>query len=79
MEELRRHRQIHSPYNDEPVLFCKHCLSLKIRNIEEVEDSDYCDNCGSTSISEASIHEWEGLYKFKYGKSYLEYKTKKQK
>lgn len=59
-------------YNDEPVLYCKHCLSLKIRNIPIMEDSDYCDDCGSTDIEKASIEEWEILYNNKYGHKFLE-------
>lgn len=60
-------------YNKEPVLYCKHCLSLGILNIEDIEDTDYCDNCGSTDIGTAAIEEWEQLYKNKYGHSYLNY------
>lgn len=47
--------QLDSPYNDENVFYCKHCLSLKIRSAEE---QDYCDDCGSTNIEETSIFEW---------------------
>ena len=46
-------------YNKVPVLYCKHCLSLKIRNIPRMRDSDYCDECGSTDIGECSIEEWK--------------------
>ena len=59
-------------YNEVPVLYCKHCLSLNIRNIPRMGDSDYCDECGSTDIGECSIEEWETLYKNKYGHKYLE-------
>ena len=59
-------------YNAIPVLYCKHCLALKVRNVPTVEDSDYCDECGSTDIGECSIEEWENLYKSKYGHKYLE-------
>lgn len=62
----------HNIYNDEPVLYCNHCLSLKIRNIPRMEDSDYCDDCGCTDIKECSIEEWENLYKSKYGHRFLE-------
>ena len=37
-------------YNEEPVLYCKHCLSLKVRFVPRMKDSDYCDECGSTDI-----------------------------
>lgn len=59
-------------YNAIPVLYCKHCLSLKIMNIPRMEDSDFCDECGSTDIGECSIEEWETLYKNKYGYNFLE-------
>ena len=59
-------------YNKEPVYYCKSCLSLKIRNIVSMEDSDYCDECGSTNIEQCSIQEWEKLYKERYGHNFLE-------
>lgn len=59
-------------YNAIPVLYCKRCLSLKIRDIPSLEDSNYCDNCSSTDIGECSIEEWETLYKNRYGHKYLE-------
>lgn len=71
MDNLSIEKQ-HNEYNAEPVLYCKHCLSLKIRNIPNMEDSDYCDKCGSTDIEECSIEEWETLYKDKYGYNFLE-------
>lgn len=71
MVELKTDQQIND-YNKIPVLYCKNCLSLRIRNIPQVEDSDYCDDCGSTDIEEISIEEWETLYKQKYGHLYLE-------
>lgn len=71
MDNLNIEKQA-KDYNTEPVLYCKHCLSLKIRNIPIIEDSDYCDECGSTDIGECLIDEWENLYKNRYGHSYLE-------
>lgn len=59
-------------YDQIPVLYCKNCLSLKIRNIPVVEDSDYCDDCGSTDTGECLIEEWETLYKSRYGHKYLD-------
>lgn len=57
-------------YNKEPIVFCPHCLSLRI---VEIEDTDYlyCEECGNTDISQTSIEEWEKLYKEKYGKKFL--------
>lgn len=59
-------------YNAIPVLYCKYCLSIKVRSIPVIEDSDYCDDCGSTDIGECSVEEWETLYKNKYGHRYLD-------
>lgn len=59
-------------YNSEPVLYCRNCLSLKIRNVPGMEDSDYCDECGSTAIEETSIEDWENIYEIKYGIKYLD-------
>jgi hypothetical protein len=66
-------------YNQIPVFYCKSCLSLKIRNIDSVEDSDYCDDCGSTEIGECSIEEWETMYQERYGHKYLEEQTNRPK
>lgn len=63
-------------YNDEPVLYCAGCLSLNIKSIECMNDSDYCDSCGSTHIKQCHIEEWETLYKQRYGKKYLEFNFK---
>lgn len=59
-------------YNNIPVYYCKHCLSLKIKGIAELEGLDYCDDCGATEIATTSIQEWEELYKNRYGFKYLE-------
>lgn len=55
---------LNNSYNNEPVVYCKHCLSLKIRT---VEDTDYCEKCGNVETEEASIYDWEKLYEVKYG------------
>lgn len=54
-------------YNEEPVFYCKSCLSLKIIN----NDIDYCDTCGSTDTSKVSIEQWQELYKKRYGRKYI--------
>lgn len=51
-------------YNDEPVTYCSHCLSL---NIKIMEDTDYCDDCGSTETAVTHIDVWTMLYENKYG------------
>ena len=55
-------------FNDEPVLYCKRCLSLLIMEDECV--GDYCPECGSTDVGETQIEEWEKLYKKKYNKNF---------
>lgn len=61
-------------YNEIPVIYCKTCLSLNIKKVPGVVDLDYCDTCSSTSLGEASIEEWEELYKHKYGFKLLDKK-----
>jgi len=39
-----------------------------------MEESDYCDECGSTEIAVSTIDEWESLYKEKYKHKYVETK-----
>lgn len=59
-------RNPENPYNQIPVYFCTHCLSLAIRRVEDTEDSlSYCDKCGSIKIKQASIYDWEELVKLK--------------
>lgn len=62
-------------YDSIPVHYCSNCLSLKIRTLGQTDDV-YCDECGSTDILTSSIHEWEELYKQKYGHSYLKKSNK---
>lgn len=57
-------------YNQEPVYYCKRCLSLKIVALNDY--TDYCDTCGSINIDKTSIHNWEELYMNKYNKKYIE-------
>nr|DAM02247.1 MAG TPA: Rubrerythrin, rubrerythrin, peroxidase, peroxide, oxidized [Caudoviricetes sp.] len=56
-------------FNEEPVFYCSHCLSLSVRR---VEDSDFCDKCGCTEIESSSIEDWESKYTEKYGHKYIE-------
>lgn len=68
---------LQSDYNDEPVFYCKHCLSLKIRDAG-LPDLLYCDDCGSADVLQTSIEEWEKMYKDKHGFKFLDknYNTK---
>jgi hypothetical protein len=56
-------------YNDEPVHYCKQCLSLKIKI---VGGFDFCDDCGSTDITTDHIDNWDKLYQERYGETFLE-------
>ena len=58
-------------YNEEPVLYCKHCLSLKIRDAG-LPELLYCDECGSTEVLSTNIKQWEDIYKEKHGFRYLD-------
>lgn len=59
-------------YNNEPVYYCKDCLSLRIKTVVVDMDLDYCDECGSTDVTQTTIEEWQKMYKNKYGFDYLE-------
>jgi hypothetical protein len=56
-------------YNNEPIYYCKKCLSLRIRGAEGM---DYCDTCGSTDVEKTSIENWESIYKQRFNHKYLE-------
>ena len=61
-------------YNAIPVFYCKHCLSLNIKTVDESIDTEYldfCANCGSTEIEQTDIHTWEKMYEQKYGRNFL--------
>lgn len=58
----------HQKYNDEPVYYCAHCLSLKILNIA---DEGFCDDCGSMDILKDNIEVWNNKYIEKYNEQYL--------
>lgn len=58
-------------YNEEPVFYCKNCLSLKIKTVQVDSNLDYCDECGSTDIAQTSIEEWRNIYKNRYGIDFL--------
>lgn len=63
-----REEQLKSPYNDEPVFYCKSCLSLAIQIIGVPEDGDsVCIKCNRTDIGQTNIFEWREMYKEKYG------------
>ena len=59
-------------YNNIPVFYCKHCLSLRVMSVPNMEELDYCDECGATDIAQTDIETWKELYKNKYGFDYLD-------
>lgn len=58
-------------YNNEPVYYCKNCLSLKVKTVLVDSGLDFCEECGSTDIEQAHIEEWRKLHKDRYGFDYL--------
>lgn len=60
----------HNEYDEEPVVYCAKCYSLKIRH-EDNMDCDYCMDCGSTETKTASIEDWERLYEGRYGEKFV--------
>ena len=59
-------------YDDDPVYYCKRCLSLCICQMPFVKNQDYCEDCGAVDIGTTSIEEWQKLYKNKYGHDHIE-------
>lgn len=57
-------------YDNEPVVYCLRCYSLKIGH-EDFTDVDFCMDCGSTETGETDIHTWERLYSGRYGHPFV--------
>lgn len=57
-------------YDNIPVYYCKRCLSLLIRGVDDLE---YCGECGCTDIDCVPIEEWENIYYKRYGKYFTNY------
>ena len=61
-------KQKKNPYNDEPVYYCKDCLSLHIEIVGRPEDNDsVCVDCNRTDIAKTDIFTWREMWKEKYG------------
>lgn len=56
--------------NEEPVVYCRKCLSLKIMSYPDMDD--FCDDCGSTDLAETDIFTWEKMYREKYNNEHIE-------
>ena len=65
-------------YDDDPVYYCKRCLSLKIHQMPMIESQYYCGDCGNVDIGEASFEEWDEMYVEKYGHHFCEKKEKEK-
>lgn len=64
-------------YNQEPVFYCKNCLSLRVIAIPGIDDSEFCDECNATDIDVCDIETWRNMYKERYGRDYLSKDKKK--
>ena len=60
---------VNAEYNDDPVHYCKRCLSLNIRVDDNGEE--FCENCTSTNIARTNVFKWEKMYKQMYGINFL--------
>ncbi len=56
MDEKKDRR---NEYDDEPVYYCKRCLSLRIMTMKGC--GDYCDRCGGVCVGTASIQDYERM------------------
>ena len=65
--------------NNEPITFCKTCLSIHIKTVE-FEDTDqavdYCVACSNTDLETTHISEWEDMYEERYGERFLTERNK---
>lgn len=69
LEELNNYiSQNMEDYNNEPVVYCKNCLSLKIMILNG--NVDYCDECGCTDTGTTDIESWRKMYREKYGRDF---------
>lgn len=58
-------------YNEDPVYYCKRCLSLSIREMPMMPEQDYCEECGNVDVGTTDIEEWKKMYREKYGHDYI--------
>lgn len=59
---------VNNEYNQEPVFYCTHCLSLRVKSLDAYVD--YCDHCGGTDIDSTDIFTWQKMYKARFGKDF---------
>ena len=46
-------------YDEDPVYYCKRCLSLKVKEMPFISSQDYCEDCGAVDIGTTTIEEWK--------------------
>lgn len=68
MAELNYNELLQDEYNSEPVYYCPHCLSLRIKILDDY--IDYCDDCGCTDVETTDIFTWRRMYKERFGKDF---------
>jgi hypothetical protein len=59
-------------YDDEPVYYCRRCLSLRIGQVPMVTDKSYCEDCGTIDIAITSFEQWDEMYVERYGHHFME-------
>lgn len=59
-------------YDSIPVFYCKQCLSLRIKDVQGVVGTEFCDECNSTNVGTTDIYTWEELYRNMYGHKFLD-------
>lgn len=74
-----KNRMDREVYEDDPVYYCKRCLSLNIRQVPMATDQSYCEDCGTVDIACSSFEEWDEMYVEKYGHHFVEKEEKKER
>lgn len=59
-------------YDEDPVFYCKRCLSLNIRQMPILNNKEYCADCDSADIGQTDIETWNKMYEEKYGHPYIQ-------
>ncbi len=65
--------------NNEPITYCKTCLSIHIKTVDFKDTDktvDYCVACSNTELDTTHISEWEDMYEERYGERFLTEKKK---
>lgn len=69
--QLTLYRMNKDSYEEDPVFYCKRCLSLSIKQMPIV-NQDYCAECSSADIGQTDIETWKKMYELKYGHPYVQ-------